>query len=96
MSQLNHPDFAYLHDINPNIIQVPRYATKYNFTGRPMRGYLRPTVVVTNDLGKGLDRVQKRLEEAGYTLVVYDAYRPHKAVEHYLEWVDDDKDMKTQ
>jgi D-alanyl-D-alanine dipeptidase len=85
MSQkLDHPDFVYLKDIDPNIILIPRYATKYNFTGRPMRGYQSESVVVSKALGEALSRVQKRLDAEGYTLVVYDAYRPHKAVESYL------------
>lgn len=85
MSQkLDHPDFVYLKDIDPEIILIPRYATKYNFTGRPMRGYRSESVVVSRALGEALSRVQKRLDAEGYTLVVYDAYRPHKAVESYL------------
>jgi D-alanyl-D-alanine dipeptidase len=56
--KLEHPDFVYLRDIDPTIIELPRYATKYNFTGRPMAGYLREAVVVTKALGEGLKRVQ--------------------------------------
>lgn len=39
-AKLGHVDFIYLGKANPNIICVPRYATKHNFTGKPMNGYL--------------------------------------------------------
>lgn len=61
-----------------------------------MAGYQREAIVVSKALGEGLNRVQARLDKEGYALVVYDAYRPHKAVQCYLEWIDDKKDMATQ
>jgi zinc D-Ala-D-Ala dipeptidase len=51
--------------------------------------------VVSKALGDGLSRVQKALDAQGFTLVVYDAYRPHKAVEGYLEWMREEE-MDTQ
>lgn len=79
-SGLEHPQFLYLHDANPSIIEVPRYATPYNFTGKPMRGYNKQAVVISQALVNPLNNVQAKLNAAGYDLVVYDSYRPHKAV----------------
>lgn len=58
---LGHPDFVYLSDADPNILSVPRYATKHNFTGKPMRGYERQVVVICKAMVKPLKAAQKRL-----------------------------------
>ena len=31
-------------------------------------------------------KVQKELEKDGYSLVIYDSYRPRRAVEHFIQW----------
>jgi zinc D-Ala-D-Ala dipeptidase len=36
-----------------------------------------------------LSRVQKKLNKDGYKIVVYDSYRPQKAVNHFVRWADD-------
>ena len=49
-----------------------------------MRGYNKQAVVISQALVNPLNKVQAKLDAAGYDLVVYDSYRPHKAVEFYL------------
>ena len=34
-----------------------------------------------------LTDVQLELRQFGYSLLVYDAYRPQKAVNHFLRWI---------
>lgn len=51
-----------------------------------MKGYLKPTVIITTAAGYALKGVQSTLYDLGYRLVVYDAYRPQKAVNDFVEW----------
>ena len=43
---------------------------------------------------KHLKKVQEELSEAGYTLKIFDCYRPQQAVNHFVEWVNDADDQK--
>jgi zinc D-Ala-D-Ala dipeptidase len=92
------PDFVALHDIDPTILQDIRYFTAHNFTGNPVDGYRAPTCILTRDAAQGLKRAQQQLVERGYTLKVYDCYRPQRTVSDFIAWVQDvgDKRMKTE
>ena len=43
-----------------------------------------------------LANVQFELKNFGYSLLVYDAYRPQKAVNHFLKWIDEPEDYSTK
>lgn len=78
--------FDYLYNIDPSIILQPRYAISQNFVGAVIDGYLRQTVIITKNAGYALANVQADMRKLGYCLVVYDAYRPQKAVDHFMRW----------
>jgi D-alanyl-D-alanine dipeptidase len=63
-----------------------RYATAYNFVGRRIDGYREPVCILTRRAAKALRRAQDALEPEGYTLKVYDCYRPQRAVDHFVRW----------
>lgn len=87
--------FVYLHDVDPTIIQSIRYATAENFLGCPVVGYNSDSkVVMTKKAALALAVVQKEVAKDGYELVVYDAYRPQKAVDHFVYWGKDISDQK--
>lgn len=88
--------FDYLSNIDASIIQQARYAIESNFVGEVIEGYLSGEVVITKNAGYALANVQKDLRVFGYGLVVYDAYRPQKAVEHFLRWSKQPEDFKTK
>lgn len=88
--------FAYLSDIDPTIIIQPRYAIPANFVGEVIDGYLRKTVIITLNAGYALANIQNDLRKLGYSLVVYDAYRPQKAVDHLVRWSKQPEDYKTK
>lgn len=90
------PAFDYLANIDPSIITQPRYAIPGNFVGQVVDGYLRQTVVITKNAGYALANVQTELKKYGYSLVVYDAYRPQKAVDHFVRWSNQPEDFKTK
>ncbi|MCX3064265.1 M15 family metallopeptidase [Streptomyces beihaiensis] len=90
------PAFAALHDVDPTIIQEMRYFTRHNFVGARIDGYRKPMCVLTRPAAQALHRVQIRLLEKGYSLKVYDCYRPQRAVDHFVRWAEDLGDQKTK
>ncbi len=86
--------FVYLHDIDPTIKMSLRYAGEYNFLGARADGYNAEKVIITKPIAEKLKKIQSELKQAGYCLVVYDAYRPQMAVDHFLRWSQDEADQK--
>ncbi|MEU9255866.1 M15 family metallopeptidase [Streptomyces sp. NPDC048270] len=89
-------EFVALGDVDPTIRQEIRYHTPNNFVGEPINGYLQPTCVLTRPAARALHRAQRTLLRQGYTLKVYDCYRPQRAVDHFVTWAKDldDQAMK--
>ena len=77
---------VYLRDIAPGIRQDMRYAGPDNFTGRPLPGYDAPECLLRPPVASALKRVQADLVRTGYTLKVYDCYRPTRAVAAMAAW----------
>ncbi|XVN41552.1 MAG: M15 family metallopeptidase [Rickettsia endosymbiont of Argas persicus] len=88
--------FVYLKDIDPTIIQSIRYYSDKNFVGKIIDGYKAPKVVLTIEAAIALKAVQDEIKKDGYSLVIYDAYRPQKAVQHFLRWSKDNIDQKNK
>lgn len=89
-------DFVALADIDPSIQQEMRYATGHNFIGDPVDGYRSPMCILTRQAAEALRRAQQEFIERGYTLKVYDCYRPQRAVSEFVSWASelDDQRMK--
>jgi D-alanyl-D-alanine dipeptidase len=85
--------FAYLADIDPSIIQDVRYATSNNFIGRPIAGYEREVIIITEVAGKLLKDMQQFLQPKGIGLKVFDAYRPQMACDNFWHWGQDPTDL---
>jgi D-alanyl-D-alanine dipeptidase len=62
--------FVYLKDIDPTIVQDMRYATYYNFIGRPIKGYETGECILTKPTALALAKVQKELHQATLSLKV--------------------------
>jgi D-alanyl-D-alanine dipeptidase len=80
------PGFVALEDVDATILQDMRYATKYNFVGRRIDGYRQPACILHRRAARALHRAQDEVREQGYTLKVYDCYRPQRAVDHFVRW----------
>ncbi|WP_406492513.1 M15 family metallopeptidase [Streptomyces sp. NBC_00846] len=89
-------EFVALRSVDPTIIQEMRYPTAHNFMGVPVDGYRQPLCILTRPTALALHRAQTRLLEQGYSLKVYDCYRPQRAVDHFVRWAKDldDETMK--
>jgi D-alanyl-D-alanine dipeptidase len=87
-------DFVALADVDPSILQEIRYATGHNFIGDPIEGYRSPMCILTRQAAEGLRRAQQDFTERGYTLKVYDCYRPQQAVSEFASWATDLNDQR--
>ena len=81
--------FVYLKNIEPSIIENLRYNTTENFTGKQVEGYHANKVILSLQAAEGLAEIQLNLATEGYSLVIYDAYRPLKAVNAFKGWSKD-------
>ena len=89
-----HKDFVYINEIVPSICISARYAGNDNFTGMPVKGYSSKQLALTRPAAIALEKAQEYFQQDGYSLVVYDAYRPQKAINHFVEWSEDIADQK--
>jgi D-alanyl-D-alanine dipeptidase len=93
IKKYNLPDgFVYLDDVIPSAEYDIRYYGDNNFIGKPVDGYNSPLAILTDEAAQALKAVSEELEEKGYRLKIFDAYRPAKAVAHFIEWAQDPKD----
>jgi len=70
----------------PSIKVEMRYLTHHNFIGRPIKGYRDPLCIVTRDPAEALFKAQEAVRRQGFTLKVYDCYRPQRAVDDFVAW----------
>ncbi|MFF3768194.1 M15 family metallopeptidase [Streptomyces sp. NPDC001922] len=89
-------EFVALRDVDPTVRQEMRYVTRHNFVGERIDGYRQPLCILTAPAARALHRAQRTLLRKGYTLKVYDCYRPQRAVNHFVDWAKrlDDQTMK--
>jgi D-alanyl-D-alanine dipeptidase len=90
--------FVYLRDIDPTIVQDIRYAGSHNFVGRPIRGYLAAECILSVSAANALATVQSKLAAKKLSLIVWDCYRPQRAVDDFFRWSKDRTrtEMKTE
>lgn len=87
-------DFVLLSEVVPDIILEIRYYSTYNFVGARVDGYEAPVAIMTKKAASALKEVSDELIARGYCLKVFDAYRPQKAVSHFVRWAEDLDDVK--
>ncbi|MEV5971311.1 M15 family metallopeptidase [Streptomyces sp. NPDC051921] len=91
-------EFVALDRVDRTILQEMRYTTEHNFVGERIDGYRQPVCILTRPAAEALHRAQVKLLARGYTLKVYDCYRPQRAVDHFVRWAKDlaDERMKRE
>lgn len=85
--------FVFVDEVLPDIRWDAKYATWDNFTGAPVKGYETNRVVVSYALALALGKAKKKAMEQGYGLLLWDGYRPQRAVDTFLHWVEQPDDM---
>src|SRR3990172_1452285 len=63
-----------------------RYATADNFVGARIDGYEAARCLLSEPAARALTAVQADLAAEGLGLVVFDCYRPQRAVDHFVRW----------
>ncbi len=86
--------FVLLADHVPGVVQEIRYYTSYNFIGDRIDGYEEPCAIITRAAAWALSEVANELNVQGYRLKIFDAYRPVKAVKHFVLWGIEDLDLR--
>lgn len=81
--------FVLLTDVVPDAILEIRYYSTYNFIGKRIPGYEAPVAILTRQAADSLLKVSEDLKKDGYRLKIFDAYRPQKAVDCFMEWAED-------
>jgi len=79
-------DFVLLSEAVPDVILEIRYYSTYNFVGDRIDGYEEPVALITKEAAAALREVSDELAAKGCRLKVFDAYRPQKAVDHFMRW----------
>ncbi len=89
------PDsFSFLKDVAPTILQDIRYAGSHNFTGKPLPGYDAAECILATPVARALKLVQVDLKSRGFSLKVYDCYRPRRAVRAFVKWARNDEESE--
>lgn len=84
--------FCYVTDSIPDAVLDIRYYSENNFVGTRIDGYEAPTAILSTAATSALKQVANELRSKGYKLKIYDAYRPQKAVNHFVRWAQDPTD----
>lgn len=82
-------NFVNITDVIPDVILEIRYHSTYNFVGARIDGYEQPVALLTREAADSLKAVNSDALALGYRLKIYDAYRPQKAVDHFVRWAED-------
>ena len=86
--------FVVLADHIPGILQEIRYHSTYNFIGERIDGYEEPCALLTVEAARALKAVAGEMAVRGFRLKVFDAYRPVRAVKHFVLWGIEDQDIR--
>ena len=88
--------FVWLDEAVPGILWDAKYASEDNFTGAAVDGYAQNRLAGTVELAAALAIAAKRAEKTGLRLLLWDAYRPQRAVDRFLAWCAAPEDGKTK
>jgi zinc D-Ala-D-Ala dipeptidase len=89
-------DFVFVDEFVPGIRWDAKYATWDNFTGKPVAGYDANRIVGTRALCAALDRAREKATSLGFGLLLWDGYRPQRAVDAFLRWAQQPENGRTK
>lgn len=89
-------DFVFVDEFVPGIRWDAKYATWDNFTGKPVDGYEANRIVGTRALCAALDRAREKAASLGFGLLLWDGYRPQRAVDCFVRWSKLPEDGRTK
>lgn len=84
--------FVYAETVIPDLHVELRYFSDYNFVGNKIEGYRANRLILTTQATNALKKVQAELLRTNKCLLIYDGYRPQRAVNHFMRWARDVND----
>ena len=85
-------DFAPVYTVIDDAAYDIRYYSSNNFTGNRINGYKAPVAYMTKEGLKALSIAADDLRKQGYRLFIWDTYRPQKAVDNFVVWINNPND----
>src|SRR6202035_33276 len=79
-------DFVFVDEVVSGIRWDAKYATWDNFTGKPVDGYEANRIVGAKALCAALADAREEAASRGFGLLLWDGYRPQRAVDCFLRW----------
>ncbi len=89
-------DFFFVDELVTGIRWDAKYATWDNFTGKPVDGYEVNRIVGTRALCVALVKARGKAALLGFGLLLWDGYRPQRAVDYFLRWAAQADDGRTK
>ena len=86
--------FVSVGEVIPDVLLDIRYYSSFNFIGERIDGYEEPAAILTREAAQALKEASREAMEQGFRLKVFDAYRPQKAVDHFVRWAKDPEDIR--
>ena len=90
------PGFVFMDEVLDGVRWDAKYATWDNFTGKPVDGYEVNRIAGTHALADALREAQKLAAAEGFGLLLWDGYRPQRAVDCFLHWSVQPEDGRTK
>ena len=87
------PGLVPISTLTAQVREDIRYASSDNFTGRPVPGYSSAQCWLRKDAAEALAKAAGEAQGMGFTIVVYDCYRPQRATDAFMRWANDDADQ---
>jgi D-alanyl-D-alanine dipeptidase len=85
-----------IRTVVPDIAEDIKYAGSDNFVGAPVDGYDAPTCYLLRPAAEALGKVERELRAQHRRLLLWDCYRPARAVSHFVRWGGDLADQRTK
>ena len=89
-------DFIDIATLVPQAQVHMAYLGTENFVGSKVDGYQANRCYLQQNAAQALVQAQQAAEAQGYTLWIFDCYRPQRAVNHFMRWASDLNDTSTK
>ena len=86
--------FVSVGEVIPDVLLDIRYYSSFNFIGERIDGYEEPAAILTRQEEQARTEASRGAMDQGSRLKIYDAYRPQKAVDHFVRWAKDPEDIR--
>ncbi len=96
LSSAEQPSLVRLDECIPDILIDLKYASCDNFIGTVVDGYEQAQAFLSAPATAALADVAAELRQHHLRIKIFDAYRPQRAVEHFLRWANSAEDHHTK